>query len=82
MNSSYKIQLVKTIKSVVTHGTIELIKEEDSYKVVYHNRLYMNSPFECPTTFSTSFNFKEIVNSPEVMKFISSITGEIHEPID
>lgn len=85
-----KISLEKTITAVVNHGYLEIIKipskdqwdiPNESYQVIYHNNLFRNSPFTCPTTFSTEFSYSEIVNSSEIIEFVSGITGESHNRI-
>jgi len=82
-----KISLEKTITAVVNHGYLEINKipskdqwdiPNESYQVIYHNNLFKNSPFICPTTFSTEFSYSELVNSSEIKKFVSGITGESH----
>ncbi len=42
----------------------------ESYEVYYINKLYKNSPFKCPQTFSTEFTLEEILNSPEISRFL------------
>lgn len=85
-----KIPLEKTITAVVNHGYLEINKipskdqwgnPNESYQVIYHNNLFKNSPFTCPITFSTEFSYSEIVNSSEIILFVSGITGESHNPI-
>ncbi len=85
-----KISLEKTITATVNHGYVEIIKipskdqwgiPNESYQVIYHNNLFRNSPFTCPTTFSTEFSYSEIVNSSEIIEFVSGITGESHNRI-
>lgn len=85
-----KISLEKTITAVVNHGYLEINKipskdqwgiSNESYQVIYHNNLFKNSPFTCPITFSTEFSYSEIVNSSEIIKFVSGITGESHNPV-
>lgn len=72
-----KIPLTKTITSQVSHGYLEINEiPSGSYQVTYHNNLFKNSPFTCPITFSTDFSYSEIINSSEVIQFVSGITGE------
>ena len=74
-----KIPLTKTVTMQVNHGELEIKTVKDnSYEVYYHNNIYQNSPFKMTQSFSTEFSIQEIVNSNEVINFITSITGETH----
>lgn len=73
-------EIYKTIAMQVPHGVCRIKKEsyvnywgetEYHYAIEYHNRIYKNSPFRCPCTFSTDFTIEQILNSREFQTFIS-----------
>lgn len=76
-----QIPVTKTLTLSVPHGYLSIDKTEngESYQVTYHNKIYKNSPFVLPTTFSTEFSIAEVVNSSEVRNKIYQITGELPE---
>lgn len=76
-----QIPVTKTLTLSVPHGYLSIDKTEngESYQVTYHNKIYKNSPFVLPTTFSTKFSIEEVVNSSEVRNKIYQITGELPE---
>lgn len=76
-----QIPVTKTLTLSVPHGylSVDKTKDGESYQVTYHNKIYKNSPFVFPTTFSTEFSVQEIVNSNEVRAKIYQITGELPE---
>ena len=85
-----KIQLTKTVSYTAPHGfiTVEKVPSQDffgdpseAWQVTYHNNLLKNSPFKLNPTFSSEFTLMEVVNSHEIHKAISDITGEIPNKI-
>ncbi len=55
----------------VQSGTVTIIDSGESFKVIYTNKCYKNSPFECPVSFSKDFTQSEIMRSSELSKFLS-----------
>lgn len=66
-----RIPMTKKIVMETRNGEMEITKIGDSYHLTYHNPIYKGSPFKVPTSFSTSFTIDEILNSSEVLTFMS-----------
>lgn len=66
-----KVPMYKTVTYQVLNGEMEIVKEDDSYHLTYHNPIYKNSPFKLPQSFSTSFLIQEILASSEVISFMT-----------
>ena len=74
------IPVMKTVSYEVENGQLELRKVDSvdtwgipcvSIEVYYHNPSYKNSPIKCPQSFSSEFSTDEIVNSSEIVRFLS-----------
>lgn len=69
-----RIPMTKKIVMETRNGEMEITKIGDSYHLTYHNPIYKGSPFKVPTSFSTSFTVDEILNSSEVLKFMTAFS--------
>jgi hypothetical protein len=56
---------------MVQSGEVSIIDSGESFKVLYANKCYKNSPFECPVSFSKEFTKEQIILSGELAKFLS-----------
>lgn len=76
-----KIPLEYSVSYTVDYGYLELVNvDEDTIKVIYHNKLLKNSPFTFSVTFSSEFKPHEIANDNDVRNWLFGITGELLSP--
>jgi hypothetical protein len=71
-----KIPVTKQISMRVANGELEVLKENGSYHVYYHNSIYVGSPFKLPNSYSLDFSMIEIAKDSNVLKLISRVTGD------
>lgn len=65
-----KIQMYAKVVTEIPNGEMEIIKDGDSYRLIYHNSIYTNSPFKLPMTFSTDFTIEQIISSQELDQYM------------
>lgn len=71
MEKILEVPRIKTIQMQVEDGKIVLLSDGNSIFVEYHNKIYKGSPFKLATSFSTSFTYDQIMQSSEVVSFLS-----------
>lgn len=54
---------------------VKVETENNSKRVIFRDPIYTNSPFTCPTSFSTEFTDWEVLCSQEVENWLAGITG-------
>lgn len=70
MHYATKPRLVEQLLSKVRVET-----ENGSKRVIFHDPIYVNSPFTCPTSFTAEFTDWEVLCSQEVETWLAGITG-------
>lgn len=56
-------------------GKLMVETENGSKRVIFHDPIYTNSPFTCPTSFTAEFTDWEVLCSQEVQNWLAGITG-------
>lgn len=54
---------------------IKVETKNNSKRIIFHDPIYTNSPFTCPTSFSVEFTDWEVLCSQEVQNWLAGITG-------
>jgi hypothetical protein len=69
--SNVVVPVKKTVMYEVPNGELHITLKNNSYYVEYHNPLFVGNPFKLNSCFSTTFTIEQIVNSSEVIGFLS-----------
>lgn len=56
-------------------GKLRVETKDNTKRVIFHDPIYVNSPFTCPTTFTAEFTDWEVLCSQEVQSWLAGITG-------
>ena len=66
-----RVPMTKKIVMELNNGEMEFERIGDTYHLTYHNPIYKNNPCKVPTSFSTDFTIEQIMNSNEVLTFMT-----------